>query len=227
MERVHGVPLSRLLVDGVFSIDLLQHVISSIVRLHVVPVPEAAVNDMDIYANYAPKMQKRFTQHDAVYHQLDAQVQVAHSIKFLEDYAAKDCGQMCVIHGDSVFTNIVLNNFGKLKFIDMRGLLGDDMTIYGDAFYDWAKVLQSLVGYDAMFLGKQPDASQVLPLLEAFKHFFVNSFDMMAWFRLEMLTKSHILSLLPLHDSAKREQFLALIKNPFLNQGLSSLVQYE
>jgi hypothetical protein len=30
----------------------------------------------------------------------------------------------------------------------MRGKIGDTLTIYGDAFYDWAKLYQSLIGYD-------------------------------------------------------------------------------
>lgn len=53
------------------------------------------------------------------------------------------------MHGDPVFTNVLINSQGKLKFIDMRGALGDgNITIKGDVFYDYGKVYQSLLGYD-------------------------------------------------------------------------------
>ena len=32
--------------------------------------------------------------------------------------------------------------------IDMRGSIDDQITIYGDELYDWAKIYQSLIGYD-------------------------------------------------------------------------------
>jgi len=36
--------------------------------------------------------------------------------------------------------NIIINNHDKIKFIDMRGKLGDKETIYGYYLYDWAKL---------------------------------------------------------------------------------------
>jgi len=49
-----------------------------------------------------------------------------------------------IIHGDQVFTNIIINNYDKIKFIDMRGKLGTELTICGDL----EKIYQSLIGYD-------------------------------------------------------------------------------
>lgn len=45
-------------------------------------------------------------------------------------------------------TNILINKLGKIKFIDMCGKIGDTLNIYGVVFYDWAKLYQSLIGYD-------------------------------------------------------------------------------
>ena len=42
-----------------------------------------------------------------------------------------------MIHGDPVFTIILINEYDEIKFIDMRGLVGDKLTIYGDWLYDW------------------------------------------------------------------------------------------
>ena len=34
----------------------------------------------------------------------------------------------------------------------MRGKVGDKLTIYGDWLYDWAKIYQSIIGYDEILL---------------------------------------------------------------------------
>jgi hypothetical protein len=52
-----------------------------------------------------------------------------------------------MIHGDPVFTN-VFKTKTDIKFIDMRGKLGDELSIYGDIYYDFSKIYQSLLGYD-------------------------------------------------------------------------------
>jgi hypothetical protein len=35
-----------------------------------------------------------------------------------------------------------------LRFVDMRGCIGGELTLNGDPFYDFAKLLQSLLGFD-------------------------------------------------------------------------------
>jgi tRNA A-37 threonylcarbamoyl transferase component Bud32 len=52
-----------------------------------------------------------------------------------------------VIHGDPVFSNILLKGDNTVAFLDMRGCLGNTMTLAGDVVYDLAKVYQSLGGY--------------------------------------------------------------------------------
>ena len=41
----------------------------------------------------------------------------------------------------------------ELKFVDMRGRLGDELTLNGDPVYDFAKLLQSLLGFDEAVFG--------------------------------------------------------------------------
>ena len=36
----------------------------------------------------------------------------------------------------------------------MRGKIEDKLTIYGDYLYDWAKIYQSIIGYDEILLSK-------------------------------------------------------------------------
>ena len=82
-----------------------------------------------------------------------------------------------VVHGDAWFANILLEEgsggdkdaaaIGEaatamppslqppeasapsaLRFVDMRGCIGGELTLNGDPLYDFAKLLQSLVGFD-------------------------------------------------------------------------------
>ena len=39
----------------------------------------------------------------------------------------------------------------------MRGKVGDKLTICGDWLYDWAKIYQSIIGYDEILLSKFMD----------------------------------------------------------------------
>jgi capsule biosynthesis phosphatase len=217
MERVYGVPLSRLLVDGMLTTDLLHVVTRTMMRLHSLPVNDVeSLKGLDIYANYAQKMTERWNLYESLYSRVGAGQKFAESVRFLEEYAANDHGRLTLVHGDPVFTNIILNSFGKLKLIDMRGRLGDVMTIYGDCFYDWAKVLQSLVGYDSVLLCRAQCPSNMHSLVLEFKTFFIRTFDVASWQRLQMLTQSLILSLLPLHDDDYRVPLMALVDSPFL-----------
>ena len=109
--------------------------------------------DINIYENYASKIQTRYQQynysdfkgHESIYNEL---------LEGFEKYESENCGKKTVIHGDPVFTNILINDLNKIKFIDMRGRVGDELTICGDWLYDWAKVYQSLIGYDEILLNK-------------------------------------------------------------------------
>ena len=75
-------------------------------------------------------------------------------IKYLDEYEFNKLAKKSIIHGDFVFTNIIINNFGKIKLIDMRGRLGNQLTLYGDKLYDYAKIYQSLIGYDEILMNK-------------------------------------------------------------------------
>ena len=52
-------------------------------------------------------------------------------------------------------TNIIINNYDKIKFIDMRGKQGEELTIFGDWLYDWAKLYQSILAYDKILQDKE------------------------------------------------------------------------
>ncbi|WP_124971125.1 NTP transferase domain-containing protein [Aphanothece sacrum] len=56
--------------------------------------------------------------------------------------------EFTLIHGDSTFSNILVDDHNKAWLIDPRGYFGSSL-LYGDPMYDWAKLYYSVVGdYD-------------------------------------------------------------------------------
>lgn len=50
-----------------------------------------------------------------------------------------------LIHGDCTLTNTMIDQEGKIYFIDARGYFGDS-EFFGDVYYDWAKLYYSIHG---------------------------------------------------------------------------------
>lgn len=115
---------------------------------------------VNIYSNYSRKLKQRFGQYRQIYDELDAQKtpQVLKMLTaFLERYeGAGRALHVPVIHGDPVFSNIILNESERrVYFFDVRSQQGDALTTAGDLCYDLAKVLQSLQGYDHVMLADE------------------------------------------------------------------------
>lgn len=59
-----------------------------------------------------------------------------------------DCQEFVLIHGDCTFSNTMVDSDLNVVFLDPRGYFGFT-ELYGDVYYDWAKVYYSLYGdYD-------------------------------------------------------------------------------
>jgi aminoglycoside phosphotransferase len=132
IEKIKGLSLSTLYTSELLTSTILKHVMNSINRIHNVDILED--NNINIYANYYDKMKSRYETYD--YTRFENSENVFNYIQNgLLNYEKNKKGKLCVIHGDTVMTNIIINNYDKIKFIDMRGKLGDKETIYGD--YLW------------------------------------------------------------------------------------------
>lgn len=59
-----------------------------------------------------------------------------------------------LIHGDCTFSNSLINKDLQIKFIDPRGYFGN-VKIYGDEYYNWAKLYYSAVGNYDQFNNKK------------------------------------------------------------------------
>ena len=100
----------------------------------------------------------------------------------------------------------------NLVFIDMRGNLGGVDTICGDMWYDYAKIYQSLIGYDAILLGKFVDRDYKSSLIRYFDSYVSEKFSPERLELIKQITSSLLFSLIPLHDdSPKLMEYFELI----------------
>jgi len=206
MERVHGVPFCDLLVEDLLTERDLELLLGVLSTFHgtdlasISPIPDGAT----IYDNYAPKLSGR---HERLRTIPGTEECYRVLVTRADEYQASGRGREAVIHGDPVFTNVLLNNAGKVVLLDPRGHLNGQPTLRGDVNYDLAKVYQSLAGYDAILLGRDslPGTDQLLAHYEEWlKHVVgADGLDDIRW-----ITASLYLSLLPLHETRLHGAFL-------------------
>lgn len=209
VEKVNGITASNLYLSQLLNTDQLRHIMNSIHRLHSVPIPDSIIHSLDITENYIKKMDDRYTNYNysRFHNHKDTYMRIRSS---LLNYK----GVCTVIHGDPVFTNILINDYGKIKYIDMRGKIGDTLTIYGDEMYDWAKLYQSLMGYDEILEGKTLNTSYKDQMCNCFLSYLIELYANRTDFDFSMLktiTQCLLFSLIPLHDNEKCEQYYRLI----------------
>ncbi len=208
IDKINGVPLSYLFVNGSLTkadIDLLFETMDKIHNSEFTP------GNIDLYGNYASKVTSRCNAMDKM--DLHLFLDEATFIKDkLIKYEKDDLGIKGVIHGDPVLTNIFLCEPRTLKFIDMRGMIGEEKTIFGDIIYDYAKIYQSLCGYDLILTDTEPNEAYQKELKNHFELKFIEKFPKhFDW--LKLITASHFLTLVPLHtDYNKQVKYLDLMK---------------
>jgi len=207
MEKLEGVTCTTLYLAELLTVDHLKHIMNSIKRIQSV---ETESSTIDIYQNYTCKLKvrydsydySRFNHHEKIYKKL---------VQELSQYEKNNKGFRTVIHGDPVLTNIIINNYDKIKFIDMRGNVGETLTIYGDWLYDWGKLYQSLIGYDRILQNKDISEKYELEMKDFFKKYFIELYSKEDFNNLVLITKSLLFTLIPLHDNDKCPDYYNLI----------------
>lgn len=186
VERIHGRTLSDLYVSGELTRPMIAAVVNSLRRIH-----ESPKNPGDDYdpSFYTSKLRER-TRHE-VYSTIGVRDSAASYSAFFEEYSF----DVRNIHGDPVLTNVIVNNFDKLKFIDMRGCFGGGPSLLGDPLYDFAKVYQSLCGYDFVLKNLPVDGDIARECSEAFEAMF----DPKTMDDIKIITKYLIYTMLPMH----------------------------
>jgi hypothetical protein len=187
---------------------MLKDIMNSIKRIQI---SKHIYDKINIYDNYVKKIKNRYDNYD--YSKFSNSDKIYQKItSFLNKYENQNKGKISIIHGDPVMTNIIIDNKKKIKFIDMRGKVGDDLTICGDWLYDWAKLYQSLIGYDKILLEKNISNEYEKKMIDTFEKYFSEMYSSEDLNNLKMITKSLLFSLIPLHNNDKCYKYYDLIE---------------
>lgn len=226
IEKIAGVTYSHLYVNRALTGGRLEKLLGALLQIHSSNGTAASVEPSElipsdlIYDNYSTKMSKRYEIHADLYQLLEknstaVNVDSIHEILydwFLE-YARSDRGiHSKAIHGDPVFSNALLTAQGTVRLIDMRGRLGEILTIEGDAVYDLAKVFQSIDGYDFILHDipmTETDTKHANELKQVFAAFVVAHYPKVRLSDVFAVTALLYFSLIPLHNNVHHQvQFL-------------------
>ena len=213
LEYIDGIPVSKLYLSHQLNLIQFENILNSIERIHTtgLELNSNSNSPINIYENYSKKLKKRFEEYD--YSVFEGSLSIYNNlIETLDLYEKNNLGKFGIIHGDPVFTNIIINKYEKIKFIDMRGKIGNTQTIYGDKIYDWAKFYQSLIGYDEILDDKVLDLNYTSLLIKTFENKIVDLYGIEYLEYIKTITKSLLLSLIPLHNNSNCIKFFNLIK---------------
>ncbi len=124
----------------------------------------------DVKSNYIDKLARRFEKKDD-YPFADASVIQKRVLDDLNMYLSNEENVhiVPVIHGDLWFSNIFYDFHYRVRVFDMRGCLGSVFTLGGDRLYDYAKIYQSILGYDDCLYGKETAQSYKNWMCELFE----------------------------------------------------------
>jgi hypothetical protein len=209
MERIDGINCSYLYVNGDLKLNDIDLIIASIKKIH--SSSEIIKEELDMYGNYRKKLEKRYYDNPEIYKSIDNANDIFVTLKDrLNEYENQDLGKIGVIHGDPVFTNIFTTETG-IKFIDPRGSVGSKLSIFGDIYYDFSKIYQSILGYDFILNDLDLKTEYQNDLRLKFESHF--SPDEMS--KIRLITASLIFSLLPLHKKIdhKTDRYIKIVKS--------------
>ena len=214
MEKINGITLSYLYVNESLNDQTLLKYLNILHDIHTFNNDNNNNNNINIniYGNYCSKIKERYESFDyskfnnsnAVYEKL---------MNFFKIYEENKQGRIGIIHGDPVFSNVLIDSNNNFKLIDMRGKIDSVLTIYGDIFYDLGKIYQSLIGYDEILLNKIITNDYKTKLINIFKKYIKETYGEEHIIKVEMIAYSLLFTLIPLHHNDKCNAYYSLIHN--------------
>ena len=200
MEKIEGTTFSELFINNMLTEHHIDLLLESIDQLHSNKVAHSENNS---YIDYQQKIDDRYTQYD--YSKFDNADVVYSKIRNGLDLYLKNGFDLSSYHGDCVFTNVIFTPTEEVRFIDVKY---SEYGIYGDSNYDYAKIYQSLCGYDEIL----SDKYVVESYRQRIKKYFESKFNEEELNNIKLITVSLLFSLIPLHDNNKCSQYFELSK---------------
>ena len=207
MKRIHGISASMLYVNKSLTLNHLKLILESLDCIHACPVSASDANagaKVNLEDLYLAKLIVRHRATDAEHKDEEAFDTLARKLR---EYCSTRMKNARVMHGDPVLTNIMFDRHGCVKLFDMRGKVGDTCTLLGDVLYDYAKLYQSLFGYDHILRGcsEHEYASLVeSPVVQEFRRHAILTFGSEGMADIEIITAFLFYTLIPLHKTNQR-----------------------
>jgi hypothetical protein len=197
MEQLPGLTVSELYSKHLLTPQILESILTKIERIHALPVdPHPQITTSTVKAWLEHKFRSRMNlcirpecnykkhidlKNNGGAHCCNAcklgnghgpfcgrwTLNIPHTLlTWLKSYSVSEIKPT---HGDPWLANIIYNTNNTIKFIDPRGSCCNINTLLNDKNYDYAKILQSLLGYDhALFNYPHINAAQQAGLLSTY-----------------------------------------------------------
>ncbi len=211
MDTIKGLKLSYLLVNNLLTNDDLTNIYENLCIIHSSKA-KMRNNKLNIYENYYKKLKVRLNEDQHVIKKFGS-INFDKLNNYLIKYEKFDKGKIGLIHGDPVLSNIIKKTNDDLIFLDPRGSLGDQFTLYGDINYDFSKVYQSLYGYENIILDKKINYNYLEDLRNHFENLLISNNKIDNILTLKYLTSSLYFSLINFHDKKYTNKFLDIARN--------------
>jgi aminoglycoside phosphotransferase len=204
IEKIKGLNFSYLLTNNCLSENQFNMMLTALKQIHSIEITD--ITAQQIQKETRQKLLDRYKSYDysQFYNNKDTLDKI---LTFLDTYTTKS---VTAIHGDPVFTNILIDNENVIKFIDMRGKQGSTYTIGGDPIYDLAKVYQSLSGYDCVLNNTTFTVNQ--KLIDQLKNWIEKNYSF-SFDEVRKFSAGLYFSLIPLHNNEKCQQYYQLSRN--------------
>ena len=242
IEKIKGITMSYLYVNESLSEEVFLKYLNIFKIIHIQRLPGGLVPDaepldllqadgackrlyhnnknsleqyvnINIYDNYSKKIEERYKANNDLYSKYKNSNEIYNDLlDYFKNYQEINDGVKGIIHGDAVMSNCIIDENNNFKLIDMRGKIYDTFTIYGDIFYDYAKIYQSLIGYDEILLDKIISNEYRQKMINIFFKYILENYEEKYLDIIKNITNSLLFTLLPLHNDRKCNDFYKLIK---------------
>ena len=149
LDFIDGPSVSNLFLNGLLTKTILESVYNTLTVMHSVIISEdGLITKEDIRANYMGKLIERVNNHRN--YQLPHILKVVDRIEeIINDYIDSPMFKIAnVVHGDPWFDNMMYTSNQEVKLLDMKGKIGSKFSLKGDRMTDYAKIYQSILGFD-------------------------------------------------------------------------------
>ena len=215
LETIDGATFSDLFLNNILNVKHIDILLFHLRKIHEFKAAKKEKSKF-IYSNYRNKLDLRKNKIKSLVGSIFSELFFKDITDHLNLYQKNDAGFSGIIHGDPVFSNIFFLKNNKVKFIDPRGGQLGKFSIYGDIFYDYAKIYQSLIGYEHIINGKSYNQKIFTILIKHFESYFIDKWGMAKFKYLYLLTSSLYLSLIPFHDQKFARLFYSKSKKTFM-----------